>query len=184
MKCGVVECIKCNTLRWFGHSKRMREILMIKRVYKKVLNGVSTTGRSSVKWEYRVMKYGREKSERRMTEMKWKNGNAKVGENGTSWTFPWGNSVRQASDNNGSSCATKQNIGKPLSSYWLDKDDKYLSFVEVNIEGSFVSYVPDSWSSSIWYICDPVTVMVVLTGGSGELWGKGNLSTLHNSGPC
>ncbi len=33
MKCGVVEGVKCNTLRWFGHMERMAESEMTKRVY-------------------------------------------------------------------------------------------------------------------------------------------------------
>ncbi len=32
MKCGVVEGVKHNTLRWFGHMERMAESEMTKRV--------------------------------------------------------------------------------------------------------------------------------------------------------
>ena len=31
-KCGVVECVKRNTLRWFGHMERMNEGAMTRRV--------------------------------------------------------------------------------------------------------------------------------------------------------
>ncbi len=34
MKCGVVEGVKCNTLRWFGYMERTGENVMTKSIYK------------------------------------------------------------------------------------------------------------------------------------------------------
>lgn len=33
VKCGVVEWVKRNTLRWFGHTKRIKSEEFVKRVY-------------------------------------------------------------------------------------------------------------------------------------------------------
>ncbi len=33
MKCGVVEGVKCNTLKWFGHLERMAENEITKSMY-------------------------------------------------------------------------------------------------------------------------------------------------------
>ena len=54
MKCGVVELVKRNTLRWFGHIERMDESVMTKRLYKSSIEGVGVRGRPPVKWEDRV----------------------------------------------------------------------------------------------------------------------------------
>ncbi len=44
MKCEVVEGVKHNTLRWFGHMERMAENLMTKRVYTRSIQKVSNLG--------------------------------------------------------------------------------------------------------------------------------------------
>ena len=61
MKCGVVELVKRNTLRWFGHIERMDESVMTKRLYKSSIEGVGVRGRPPVKWEDRVQEYVRER---------------------------------------------------------------------------------------------------------------------------
>ncbi len=50
MKGGVVEGVKHNTLRWFGHMERMAESEMTKRVYMSVVDVVGSRGRPPVKW--------------------------------------------------------------------------------------------------------------------------------------
>ena len=56
MKCGAVEWVKRNTLRWFGHMERMNENEMTKRVYRSEVDAVGVRGRPPVKWEDRVIK--------------------------------------------------------------------------------------------------------------------------------
>ena len=64
MKCGAVEWVKRNTLRWFGHIERMDENEMTKRVYRSEVDAVGVRGRSPVKWEDRVIAYVNEKEGR------------------------------------------------------------------------------------------------------------------------
>ena len=45
MKCGVVEMVKCSTLRWFGYMERMPGSEMTKRVYRSVVEAVGVRGR-------------------------------------------------------------------------------------------------------------------------------------------
>ncbi len=68
MKCGVVEGVKCNTLRWFGHMERMAENVITKRVYMstRMVGVVGARGRLPVKWGDRVLECVRERGERRM----------------------------------------------------------------------------------------------------------------------
>jgi len=47
--CGVVEWVKCGTLRWFGHMVRMNENEFVKRVYKSEIEGPSVRGGPPVK---------------------------------------------------------------------------------------------------------------------------------------
>ncbi len=44
MKCGVVEGVKHNTVRWFGHIKKMAENVMTKRVYMSMVDVVGARG--------------------------------------------------------------------------------------------------------------------------------------------
>ncbi len=62
-KCGVVEEVKRQTLKWFGHMEGMEESKMTRRVYANEINGGNVRGRPPVKWRDRVQKYVREKGE-------------------------------------------------------------------------------------------------------------------------
>ena len=62
VKCGVVEWVKRNTLRWFGHIERMDESVMTKKVYKSIIEDVGIKGQPPMKWEDRVHQYVRERS--------------------------------------------------------------------------------------------------------------------------
>ncbi len=62
-KCGVVEEVKRQTLKWFGHVERMEESKMTKRVYVSEIDGASVRGRPPVKWRDRVQEYVRERGE-------------------------------------------------------------------------------------------------------------------------
>ena len=61
MNCGVVEVVKRNTLRWFGHLERMGESEMTRRIYKGGVDAVGVRGRPPVKWEDRLLEYMRER---------------------------------------------------------------------------------------------------------------------------
>ena len=56
MKCGVVEWVKRNTLRWFGHVERMQGGVC-KEVYESEVRGEGVRGRPPVKWINRVDEY-------------------------------------------------------------------------------------------------------------------------------
>ncbi len=45
MKCGVVEEVKRQTLKWFGHMERMEEGKMTRRVYMSEIEGGNVRGR-------------------------------------------------------------------------------------------------------------------------------------------
>ncbi len=62
-KCGVVEEVKQQTLKWFGHVEQMEEGKMTKRVYVSEIEGGNVRGRPSVKWRDRVQEYVRERGE-------------------------------------------------------------------------------------------------------------------------
>ena len=64
IKCGVVEWVKRNTLRWFGHVERMGEEELTKRVYKGEIGGTGVRGRPPVRWINRVKEYCRERNNR------------------------------------------------------------------------------------------------------------------------
>ncbi len=55
--CGVVEWVKRNTLRWFGHIERMGSGEFVKKVYMSESEGPSSRGRPPVKWRDRVKEY-------------------------------------------------------------------------------------------------------------------------------
>ena len=63
IKCGVVEWVKRNTLRWFGHVERMKKEDLTKRVYNSEIEGRGVRGRPPVRWLNRVDEYCRERSE-------------------------------------------------------------------------------------------------------------------------
>ncbi len=60
-KRGVVEEVKQQTLKWFGHMERMEESKMTRRVYASEIEGGNVRGRPPVKWRDRVQKYVRER---------------------------------------------------------------------------------------------------------------------------
>ncbi len=53
-KCGVVEDVKRQTLKWFGHVERMEEGKMTKTVYVSEIDGGNVRGRPPVKLRDRV----------------------------------------------------------------------------------------------------------------------------------
>ncbi len=69
MNCGVVEVVKCNTLRWFGHLERMGGDKLTKRIYKSGVDAVGVRRRPPVKLEDRVLEYWRERGGRRLRGM-------------------------------------------------------------------------------------------------------------------
>ncbi len=60
-KCGVVEKVKRQTLKWFGHVERMEEDKIAKRVYVSEIEGGNVKGRPLVKWRDRMHEYVRER---------------------------------------------------------------------------------------------------------------------------
>ncbi len=62
-KCGVVEKVKRQMLKWFGHMERMEEGKMTRRVYMSETEGGNVRGRPPVKWRDRVQEYVRERGE-------------------------------------------------------------------------------------------------------------------------
>ncbi len=62
-KCGVVEEVKRQTLKWFGHMERMEEGTVTRRVYMSEIEGGNVRGRPPVKWRDRVQEYVRERGE-------------------------------------------------------------------------------------------------------------------------
>ncbi len=61
VKCGVVEWVKRNTLRWSGHTERMNSEELVKKVYVSEIKGPSRKGRPLGRWEDRVREYVSEK---------------------------------------------------------------------------------------------------------------------------
>ena len=57
INCGVVEWVKRNTLRWYGHVRRMPEDRIAKKVFRSEATGVSGRGRLPITWEGRVELY-------------------------------------------------------------------------------------------------------------------------------
>ncbi len=62
VNCGVVEWVKRNTLRWFGHIERMGSEEFVKRVYMSERVGPNSRGRPIVRWRDRVKEYMCERS--------------------------------------------------------------------------------------------------------------------------
>ncbi len=61
VKCGVVEWVQRNTLRWFGHTARMNSEEFVKKVYVSEIKGPCRRGRPLGRWSDKVKEY---KSER------------------------------------------------------------------------------------------------------------------------
>ncbi len=53
MSCGVVEMVKCSTLRLFGHLERMDKRELTKRICKCEIDAENLKGRPPIKWEER-----------------------------------------------------------------------------------------------------------------------------------
>ncbi len=57
VNCGVVKWMKRSTLRWFGHTERMRSEEFVKKVYVSESVGPSSKGRPPGRWKDRVKEY-------------------------------------------------------------------------------------------------------------------------------
>ncbi len=55
--CGVVERVKINTLRWFGHNEKMESEEFVKKVYVSKSVGPNSRGRLPQRWNDRVKDY-------------------------------------------------------------------------------------------------------------------------------
>ncbi len=62
-KCAVLEEVKRQTLKLFGHMEGMEESKMTRRVYVSVIEGGNVRGRPPVKWRDRVQEYVTERGE-------------------------------------------------------------------------------------------------------------------------
>ncbi len=62
--CGVVECVKRSTLRWFGHVERMENEEFVKKVYRSSVEGPNRRGRPLGRWEDQVKVYVSERGAR------------------------------------------------------------------------------------------------------------------------
>ncbi len=57
VNCGVVERVKRNTLRWFGHIERMESEEFVKKVYMSESVSPNSRGRPPGRWKDRANKY-------------------------------------------------------------------------------------------------------------------------------
>ncbi len=57
VNCGVVEWVKRNTLRWFGHFERMGSEEFVKKVHVSESVGPTSKGRPPVRWRDRIKEY-------------------------------------------------------------------------------------------------------------------------------
>ncbi len=57
VNCGVVEWVKRNTLRWFGHIERMGSEEFVKKVHMSERVGPNSRGRPPGRWRDRVKEY-------------------------------------------------------------------------------------------------------------------------------
>ncbi len=60
-KCGVVEKVKRQMLKWFGHMEQMEECKMTRRVYVSEIEGGNVRVQPPVKWRDKVQEYVRER---------------------------------------------------------------------------------------------------------------------------
>ena len=61
VNCGVIEWVKRNTMRWYGHVQRMPEDRLAKQVYMSEALGVMGRGRPPMVWEKKAEQYLRER---------------------------------------------------------------------------------------------------------------------------
>ncbi len=78
VNCGVVEWVKRNTLKWFGHIKRMRSEEFVKKVYMSENVGPNSRGRPLGKWRDKVNEYICERDATR--------GQGWIKQRGSAWT--------------------------------------------------------------------------------------------------
>ncbi|KAK4320818.1 hypothetical protein Pmani_008357 [Petrolisthes manimaculis] len=64
IECGVVQRVKRNTLRWFGHVERIQGEEFVKKVYGSEVVGRGVRGRPPVRWQNRVEEYVKERNMR------------------------------------------------------------------------------------------------------------------------
>ncbi|KAK3893665.1 hypothetical protein Pcinc_002527 [Petrolisthes cinctipes] len=64
IECGVVERVKRNTLRWYGHVERKQGEEFVKKVYGSEVVGPGVRGRPPVRWQNRVEEYVKERNMR------------------------------------------------------------------------------------------------------------------------
>ncbi len=57
-----MEWLKRNTLRWFGHTERMKSEEFVKKVYVSEIKGPGRRGRSLGRWKDRIKEYMSERS--------------------------------------------------------------------------------------------------------------------------
>ena len=57
MKCVVVEWVKLNTLKWFGHMERKKNEEFVKKVYVSETEDPRKRGRPAVRWKDRVKEF-------------------------------------------------------------------------------------------------------------------------------
>ncbi len=57
VKCGVVEWLKRNTLKWFGHIERMKSEELMKKVYVSETVDPNSRGRQLGRWKDRIKEY-------------------------------------------------------------------------------------------------------------------------------
>ena len=60
VKCGVVEWVKRNNLRWFGHIERKKSDEFVEKVYVSEIASPMRRGRPVVRWKDRVKEYMKE----------------------------------------------------------------------------------------------------------------------------
>ena len=61
VKYGVVEWVKLNTLRWFGHMERKKSKELVKKVYMSEIEDPRRRERPVVRWKDRVKEYMHER---------------------------------------------------------------------------------------------------------------------------
>ncbi len=57
VNCGVVKCVKRNTLKWFGHIERIGSEKFVKKVYMRESVGPNSRGRPPGRWRDREKEY-------------------------------------------------------------------------------------------------------------------------------
>ncbi len=92
VNCGVVEWVKRNTLRWFGHTERMGSQKFVKRMHMSESVGPNSRGEPPVRWRDRVKGYMCERGGTRGGAGSRKEGvfGQREAETFLPWPPPWG----------------------------------------------------------------------------------------------